>query len=115
MDLNPVLEEDWFCSMLCLIYYNQLEMKHVFNSYRISVNTRHLSFTADFYDLFRRVPTSEPNWGDISIHISHLSKMSFEAASQFIVEAAMQGEVDILEAPSARVSWIACENGYWIF
>ncbi|KAG5252848.1 DNA-directed RNA polymerase [Salix suchowensis] len=30
-------------------------------------------------------------------------------------EAAMHGEVDSLEAPSARVSWIACENGYWIF
>ncbi|KAJ6741854.1 DNA-DIRECTED RNA polymerase [Salix viminalis] len=52
------------------------EIKHVFNSYGISVNTRHLSLIADY--------------------MTH-------TASKFIVEAALHGEVDNLEAPSARV------------
>ncbi|KAB5551823.1 hypothetical protein DKX38_009134 [Salix brachista] len=78
------------------------EIKHVFNSYGISVNTRHLSLIADYmthtgeYRPMSRI-------GGISKSISPLSKMSFETASKFIVEAALHGEVDNLEAPSARV------------
>ncbi|KAL3585370.1 hypothetical protein D5086_012237 [Populus alba] len=78
------------------------EIKHVFNSYGISVNTRHLSLIADYmthtgeYRPMSRI-------GGISESISPLSKMSFETASKFIVEAALHGEVDNLEAPSARV------------
>ncbi|CAK7342498.1 unnamed protein product [Dovyalis caffra] len=78
------------------------EIKHVFNSYGISVNTRHLSLIADYMTHtgeYRPMSRS----GGISESISPLSKMSFETASKFIVEAALHGEVDNLEAPSARV------------
>ncbi|KAM7264624.1 hypothetical protein ACFE04_002307 [Oxalis oulophora] len=78
------------------------EISNVFNSYGISVNTRHLSLIADFmtftggYRAMSRV-------GGISDLTAPLSKMSFETAAKFIVDAAYRGEVDTLETPSSRI------------
>ncbi|XP_031251717.1 DNA-directed RNA polymerase I subunit 1 [Pistacia vera] len=78
------------------------EINHVFNSYGISVNIRHLSLIADFmthsggYRPMSRL-------GGIAESVSPFSKMTFETASKFIVEAAYYGEVDKLETPSARI------------
>ncbi|XP_037491257.1 DNA-directed RNA polymerase I subunit 1-like [Jatropha curcas] len=78
------------------------EINHVFKSYGISVSTRHLSLIADFmthsggYRPMNR-------FGGIAESISPFSKMSFETASKFIVEAALHGETDNLETPSARI------------
>ncbi|KAL5783905.1 hypothetical protein ACOSQ2_006297 [Xanthoceras sorbifolium] len=78
------------------------EISHVFNSYGISVNIRHLTLIADFmthsggYRPMSRL-------GGIAESISPFSKMTFETASKFIVEAAYYGEVDKLETPSARI------------
>lgn len=71
------------------------EIKHVFDSYGISVNKQHLSLVADFMTHTGEYRPNEPNWG-ISESISPLSKMSYETASQFIVETAMHGEVDVI-------------------
>lgn len=78
------------------------EVNHVFKSYGISVNTRHLTLIADFmthsgdYRPMSRL-------GGIAESVSPFSKMSFETASKFIVEAALHGETDNLETPSARI------------
>ncbi|GAV72253.1 RNA_pol_Rpb1_2 domain-containing protein/RNA_pol_Rpb1_3 domain-containing protein/RNA_pol_Rpb1_1 domain-containing protein/RNA_pol_Rpb1_5 domain-containing protein/RNA_pol_Rpb1_4 domain-containing protein [Cephalotus follicularis] len=78
------------------------EITHVFKSYGISVNIRHLTVIADFmthsggYRPMNRL-------GGIAESVSPLSKMSFETASKFIVQAACHGEVDNLETPSARI------------
>ncbi|KAH9678838.1 DNA-directed RNA polymerase I subunit 1 [Citrus sinensis] len=78
------------------------EIKHVFGSYGISVNTRHLSLIADFmthsggYRPMSRL-------GGIAESVSPFSKMTFETASKFIVEAASYGQVDKLDTPSARI------------
>ncbi|KAJ8767918.1 hypothetical protein K2173_020858 [Erythroxylum novogranatense] len=78
------------------------EVKHVFSSYAVSVNERHLTLIADFmthtgeYRAMSRV-------GGISDSVSPFSKMTFETASKFIVEAALHGETDHLETPSARI------------
>lgn len=78
------------------------EIQHVFGSYGISVNMRHLTLIADYmthsggYRPMNRL-------GGIANSISPFCKMSFETASKFIVEAASHGETDELESPSARV------------
>eukprot|EP00257_Ricinus_communis_P020216 XP_015579396.1 DNA-directed RNA polymerase I subunit 1 [Ricinus communis] len=78
------------------------EINHVFKSYGIAVSNRHLSLIADFmthtggYRPMSRM-------GGIAESISPFSKMSFETASKFIVEAALHGEIDNLETPSARI------------
>ncbi|XP_043693838.1 DNA-directed RNA polymerase I subunit 1-like [Telopea speciosissima] len=77
------------------------EVKGVFGSYGISVNIRHLILIADFM-------THSGRYRPMSRHgivesVSPLSKMTFETASKFIVDAAYHGEMDDLEAPSARI------------
>lgn len=78
------------------------EISHVFNSYGIAVNSRHLSLISDFmtnsggYRPMNRL-------GGIAESISPFSKMTFETASKFIVEAAKFGETDYLETPSSRI------------
>lgn len=78
------------------------EINNVFKSYGISVNIRHLTLIADFmthtggYRPMNRL-------GGIADSISPFSKMSFETASKFIVQAAYHGQVDDLETPSARI------------
>lgn len=78
------------------------EIQHVFGSYGISVNMRHLTLIADYmthsggYRPMNRL-------GGIAESISPFCKMSFETASKFIVGAAYHGETDDLETPSARI------------
>ncbi|KAI4300753.1 hypothetical protein L6164_034091 [Bauhinia variegata] len=78
------------------------EITHVFKSYGISVSIRHLTLIADYmthtggYRPMSRM-------GGIAESVSPLSKMSFETASKFIVEAAFHGEVEDLETPSSRI------------
>lgn len=78
------------------------EVQNVFGSYGISVDMRHLTLIADFmthaggYRPMNRL-------GGIAESISPFSKMSFETASKFIVDAAYHGVVDNLETPSARI------------
>ncbi|KAI4319607.1 hypothetical protein MLD38_033187 [Melastoma candidum] len=78
------------------------EVQHVFRSYGISVDIRHLTLIADFmtqmggYRPMNRL-------GAIAESISPFSKMTFETATKFIVEAALRAEVDFLETPSARI------------
>ncbi|KAK6289691.1 hypothetical protein POUND7_001232 [Theobroma cacao] len=78
------------------------EISHVFTSYGIAVNIRHLTLIADFMTHSGRYrPMSR--LGGIAESISPFSKMSFETASKFIVEAAKHGLVDNLETPSSRI------------
>ncbi|CAN0879911.1 DNA-directed RNA polymerase I subunit 1 [Linum grandiflorum] len=78
------------------------EINHVFGSYGISVSNRHLSLIADYMTHTGEYrPLSR--LGGISKSVSPFTKMSFETASKFIVEAALHGETDYLEAPSARL------------
>ncbi|KAJ4969995.1 hypothetical protein NE237_003094 [Protea cynaroides] len=77
------------------------EVKGVFGSYGISVNIRHLTLIADF--MTRSGGYCPMSRYGISDSVSPLSKMTFETASKFIVEAAYHGETDNLEAPSARI------------
>ncbi|PON58095.1 DNA-directed RNA pol I, largest subunit [Parasponia andersonii] len=78
------------------------EITNVFKSYGISVNIRHLTLIADFmthtggYRPMNRL-------GGIADSVSPFSKMSFETASKFIVQAAYHREIDDLETPSARI------------
>lgn len=78
------------------------EVQHVFKSYGISVDIRHLTLIADYmtqsggYRSMSRI-------GGIAESVSPFGKMSFETASKFIVEAAYHGEMDNLETPSSRI------------
>ncbi|KAF7819002.1 DNA-directed RNA polymerase I subunit 1 [Senna tora] len=78
------------------------EITNVFKSYGISVNHRHLSLIADY---MTHTGSYRPmsRLGSIAESVSPFSKMSFETASKFIVEAAYHGEVDNLETPSSRL------------
>ena len=83
------------------------EIFTVYNRYGVSVDTRHLTFIADYmthnggYRPMSRI-------GGIADSISPFSKMSFETASMFLVEAASHGRVDNSETPSARITlWVA--------
>ncbi|XP_039013500.1 DNA-directed RNA polymerase I subunit 1-like [Hibiscus syriacus] len=78
------------------------EISNVFTSYGIAVNIRHLTLIADFMTHSGRYrPMSR--LGGIAESISPFSKMTFETASRFIVEAARHGLVDNLETPSSRI------------
>ncbi|CAK9322867.1 unnamed protein product [Citrullus colocynthis] len=78
------------------------EIQNIFTSYGISVNMRHLTLVADYmthsggYRPMNRL-------GGIADSISPFSRMTFETASKFIVQAAFHGEVDALETPSSRI------------
>ncbi|KAH9297471.1 hypothetical protein KI387_029153, partial [Taxus chinensis] len=77
------------------------EVKSVFDSYGITVNSRHLSLIADFMTFdggFR--PMSRIGIGS---NTSPFLKMTFETATKFIVESCLQGETDCLESPSSRI------------
>ncbi|KAK9170052.1 hypothetical protein Syun_002192 [Stephania yunnanensis] len=77
------------------------QVNAVFEDHGISVNIRHLTLVADFM-------THSGQYRPMSRHgmaasVSPFSKMSFETAAEFIIKAAYHGEVDYLEAPSARI------------
>ncbi|XP_077214537.1 nuclear RNA polymerase A1 [Tasmannia lanceolata] len=78
------------------------EVKGVFHHYGISVNIRHLTLIADYMTAdggYR--PMNRYGMADTST--SPFCKMSFETATRFIVEAALHGELERLESPSARI------------
>ena len=77
------------------------EIGGVFGAYGISVDWRHLSLVADFmtrngaYQAFnRRSMVGAP---------SSLQQMSFETTMGFMQKAVLQGSVDTLSGPSARL------------
>ena len=77
------------------------EVQNVFKSYGISVNIRHLMLIADYMTHsggYR--PLTRTGIADST---SPFVIMSYETASNFIVEAARHGKVDTLETPSARI------------
>ncbi|GFY98258.1 nuclear RNA polymerase A1 [Actinidia rufa] len=78
------------------------EVKHVFGSYGVEIDYRHLSLIADF---MTHAGGYQPmsRHGSIAGSISPFLKMSFETASKFIVEAASHEMTDNLESPSARI------------
>lgn len=78
------------------------EVRHVFSSYGVSVNMRHLSLIAD-YMTFAGSYRPMSRIGGISESTSPFCKISFETASKFIVEAACHGQTDYLESPSSRI------------
>ncbi|KAK1313895.1 DNA-directed RNA polymerase II subunit RPB1 [Acorus calamus] len=77
------------------------EVQKVFGMYGISVNFRHLSLIADFMTsdgIYRPL-----NRMGIEDNVSPFSKLTFETATKFLVDAAMHGEVDKLVSPSASI------------
>ncbi|KAL5545582.1 hypothetical protein UlMin_005269 [Ulmus minor] len=78
------------------------EVTNVFKSYGISVNIRHLTLIADFMTHSGGYRPMNRQ-GGIAESISPLSKMTFETASKFIVQAAYHRQRDDLETPSARI------------
>uniref|UniRef100_A0A7N0T457 DNA-directed RNA polymerase subunit n=1 Tax=Kalanchoe fedtschenkoi TaxID=63787 RepID=A0A7N0T457_KALFE len=79
-----------------------LEIQNVFGLYGIKIDYRHLCLIADFMTFNGEYqPLSRS--GRIAESISPFSKMSFETASRFIVEAASMGQTDTLETPSSRI------------
>ncbi|KAL5569663.1 hypothetical protein UlMin_026238, partial [Ulmus minor] len=78
------------------------EITNVFKSYGISVDIRHIILIADY---MTRTGGYRPmsRHGGVKESISPFSKMSFETASKFIVEAAYHNLGDDLETPSSRI------------
>ncbi|KAK1267042.1 DNA-directed RNA polymerase II subunit RPB1 [Acorus gramineus] len=77
------------------------EVQKVFGMYGISVNFRHLSLISDFMTsdgIYRPL-----NRMGIEDNVSPFSKLTFETATKFLMEAAMHGEVDKLVSPSASI------------
>ncbi|KAJ8440487.1 hypothetical protein Cgig2_013646 [Carnegiea gigantea] len=77
------------------------EIFTVYNRHGVSVDTRHLTFIADYmthnggYRPISRI-------GGIADSISTFSKMSFETASMFLVEPASHARVDNSETPNIQ-------------
>lgn len=78
------------------------EVFNVFNAYGVKVNIRHLSLIADFMTHSGGYRPMNRH-GGIAESVSPFSKMTFETASKFIVEAASHGMTDNLESASARI------------
>ncbi|XP_068641705.1 DNA-directed RNA polymerase I subunit 1 [Aristolochia californica] len=78
------------------------EIRKVFGLYGISVNIRHLTLIADYM-------TAGGAYQPMNRHgmeknsTSPFSKITFETASRFLVEAALHGEVERLQSSSSRV------------
>lgn len=78
------------------------EIFTVFGHYGVTVDIRHLTLIADYMTQtggYRPMSRS----GGIAESISTFSKMSYETASKFLTDAAIRGDVDNLETPSARI------------
>lgn len=97
-DINAMLEVYGVESARATIV---AEVKSVFDSYGISVNSRHLSLIADFMTFnggFRAL-----NRIGIASSTSPFLKMTFETATKFLVDSCLQGETDYMESPSSRI------------
>lgn len=78
------------------------EVKHVFQSYGVEIDSRHLSLITDFMTHTGGYRPMSRH-GGIAGSVSPFLKMSFETASKFIVESAAHGLSDNLETPSSRI------------
>ncbi|XP_052173227.1 DNA-directed RNA polymerase I subunit 1 isoform X2 [Diospyros lotus] len=78
------------------------EVTHVFQSYGVEIDYRHLSLIADYMTHSGGYRPMSRH-GGIADSISPFLKMSFETASKFIVEAASHRMTDNLETPSSRI------------
>lgn len=77
------------------------EINSVFETYAITVNLRHLDLIAD---MMTREGTYLPfNRQGVDSGTSPFMKMSFETTCQFLTKAVLDGDVDSLESPSARI------------
>lgn len=77
------------------------EVQAVFALYGIAVNSRHLGLIADFMTFSGGYRACNR----IGIHSnpSPFLKMSFETATNFLLDATLQGATDTLKSPSARI------------
>ncbi|KAF3791840.1 DNA-directed RNA polymerase I subunit 1 [Nymphaea thermarum] len=78
------------------------EIRAVFERYRIRPDIRHLSLIADFMTFDGQYRPM--NRFGISSSVSPFLKITFETATNFIVQMASHGEVEPLESPSARIA-----------
>eukprot|EP00604_Paraphysomonas_vestita_P000433 CAMPEP_0174825868 /NCGR_PEP_ID=MMETSP1107-20130205/43200_1 /TAXON_ID=36770 /ORGANISM="Paraphysomonas vestita, Strain GFlagA" /LENGTH=435 /DNA_ID=CAMNT_0016057931 /DNA_START=867 /DNA_END=2174 /DNA_ORIENTATION=+ len=77
------------------------EISGVFGVYGINVNPRHLSLIADFMTRNGSyVPMNRMAMMDCP---SRFLQMSFETTATFLTQAALEGGVETLESPSARI------------
>lgn len=73
----------------------------MFGAYGITVDYRHLSLLADYmtsrghYDAFNR--------RDMLYNTSPLQKMTFETTMNFLLNACVSGQKDMLHSPSSRL------------
>jgi len=78
------------------------ELRAVFESHSIKVDMRHLTLVADYmtrgggFAAFSRIGMRDRR--------SAFAKMSFETTTKMLSEAVMDGEVEELEGPSARIT-----------
>ncbi|KAF3771941.1 DNA-directed RNA polymerase I subunit 1 [Nymphaea thermarum] len=78
------------------------EIRAVFERYGIRPDIRHLSLIADFMTFDGQYRPM--NRFGISSSVSPFLKITFETATNFIVQMASHGEVEPLESPSARIA-----------
>lgn len=77
------------------------EVSNVFRTYSIAVNPRHLGLIAD---TMTREGTYLPfSRQGLDSSVSPFQKMSFESTCQFLTKTVLDGNVDSLENPSARI------------
>jgi len=78
------------------------EIQKVFATYGVSVDQRHLDLIGDFMTFEGRPrPFSR---GGMSSSTSPLLKMSFETTMQFMQDACLRGDYDLMQSPAARIA-----------
>lgn len=77
------------------------EINNVFQTYAISVNTRHLDLIADM--MTREGTYLAFNRQGVDSGTSPFMKMSFETTCQFLTKAVLESDVDNLVSPSSRI------------
>lgn len=77
------------------------EIYRVFDTYGISVSSRHLDLIADM--MTREGSYLAFNRQGIDTSTSAFMKMSYETTCQFLTKAVLDGEREDLESPSARI------------
>ncbi|CAG8675523.1 15003_t:CDS:2, partial [Acaulospora colombiana] len=78
------------------------EISSVFSSYGINVDPRHLTLVADYMTFEGQFKPF--NRMGIDSNPSPLLKMSFESTCNFLAQATLFGDVDMLSSPSARLA-----------
>ena len=90
------------------------QIRGVFGVYGIDIDPRHLNLIADY---MTATGTLRPfNRMGIESNASPFLKMSFETCVQFLTQSTLDGDVDTLKSPSARlVLGKVVENGTGCF